>query len=44
MSVFKSWVMHGYTCSFDLNPVELKYFLFMVSLDKCCGSCNSGND
>ena len=24
----------------DLNPVELKYFPFMVSLDKCNGSCN----
>ena len=24
----------------DLNPVELKYYLFMISLDKCTGSCN----
>ena len=24
----------------DLNPVELKYCPFMVSLDKCNGSCN----
>ena len=24
----------------DLNPVELKYYPFMVSLDKCSGSCN----
>ena len=24
----------------DLNPVELKYLPFMVSLDKCNGSCN----
>ena len=24
----------------DLNPVELKYYLFMISLDKCIGSCN----
>ena len=22
------------------NPVELKYYPFMVSLDKCSGSCN----
>ena len=25
---------------FNLNPVELKYNSFMISLDKCCGSCN----
>ena len=25
----------------DLNPVELKYYPFMVSLDKCSGSCYS---
>ena len=24
----------------DLNTVELKYLPFMVSLDKCSGSCN----
>ena len=24
----------------DLNPVELKYYQFMISLDKCTGSCN----
>ena len=24
----------------DWNPVELKYCPFMVSLDKCSGSCN----
>ena len=24
----------------DLNPLELKYCLFMISLDKCTGSCN----
>ena len=29
---------------FDLNPVELKYYPFMVSLVKCNESCNSGND
>ena len=23
-----------------LNPVELKYYLFMISLNKCSGSCN----
>ena len=23
----------------DLNPVELKYYPFMISLDKCNGSC-----
>ena len=28
----------------DSNPVELKYYPFMVSLDKFSGSCNSGND
>ena len=24
----------------DLNPVELKYYPFMISLHKCTGSCN----
>ena len=24
----------------DLNPVELKYYPIMISLDKCTGSCN----
>ena len=24
----------------DLNPIELKYYPFMISLDKCTGSCN----
>ena len=28
----------------DLNPVHLKYYPFMVSLDKYSGICNSGND
>ena len=28
------------TTLIDLNPVELKYFLFMISLDKSGGSCN----
>ena len=23
-----------------LNPVEVKYYPFMISLDKCSGSCN----
>ena len=27
----------------DLNPFELKYYPFMVSLGKCSGSCYSGN-
>ena len=26
-----------------LSPVELKYYQFMVSLDKCSGGCSSGN-
>ena len=25
----------------DLNPVELNYYSFMISLDKCNGSCNA---
>ena len=25
---------------FDLNLVELNYYPFMISLDKCNGSCN----
>ena len=24
----------------DMNPVELKYYPFMISLNKCAGSCN----
>ena len=24
----------------DLNPVELKYYPFMIGLNKCTGSCN----
>ena len=28
----------------DLNPIEIKYYLFMISLDKCSGSCNTVND
>ena len=24
----------------DLNPVELRYYSFMISLDKCNESCN----
>ena len=23
-----------------MNPVELKYYPFMISLNKCTGSCN----
>ena len=25
----------------DLNPIELNYYLFMVSLDKCNGNSNA---
>ena len=25
----------------DLNLIELKYYPFMISLDKCTGSCNN---
>ena len=24
----------------DVNPVELRYYLFIISLNKCTGSCN----
>ena len=24
----------------DLNPVDLKYYPFMITLNKCTGSCN----
>ena len=27
-----------------LNPVELKYYPFMINLDKCSRSCNSANN
>ena len=25
----------------DLNPIELKYYSFIISLKKCSGSCNA---
>ena len=28
----------------DLNPAKLKYYMFMISLDKCDGSCNFADD
>ena len=28
----------------DLNPIEFKYYLFTITLDKCNRSCNSVND
>ena len=28
----------------DLNSVELNYYPFMISLDKCSGSCNAADD
>ena len=28
----------------DLNPVKLNYYPFMISLDKCNGSCNFIDD
>ena len=24
----------------DMNPIELKYYPFMISLNKCAGNCN----
>ena len=24
----------------DMNPVELKYYPIVISIDKCTGSCN----
>ena len=27
----------------DLSPVELKYYPFMITLDKCNGSCKYYN-
>ena len=28
----------------DLNPIELNYYPFMISLDKCNGSCNAADN
>ena len=28
----------------DLNPIRLNYYPFMISLDKCNGSCNAVDD
>ena len=27
----------------DSNPAELKYYPFMISLDKCNGTCNAAD-
>ena len=29
---------------FYLNPIEFKYFPFVISLDKCSGSFNAADD
>ena len=29
---------------FNLNPVELNYYPFLFSLDKCNGSCNAADE
>ena len=29
---------------FNLNPVDLNYYSFMISLNKCSGGCNSVDD
>ena len=28
----------------DLNPLELNHYLFLISPDKCIGSCNAVDD
>ena len=28
----------------DLNPIKLNYYSFMISIDKCSGSCNDVDD
>ena len=28
----------------DLNPIEINYYPFMISLNRCSGSCNALND
>ena len=40
MSVFKWWTKHVRPTLINMNPVELKYYPFMISLNKCAGSCN----
>ena len=44
MSVFNNEPYMVRPTLIDLNPVELKYYSFMVTLDKCSGSCNATND
>ena len=34
------WVLVNRTSLIDLNPVELKFYPFIFSLDECTGSCN----
>ena len=28
----------------DLNPIEHNYYLYLISLEKCRGSCNAADD
>ena len=32
--------VYHFSVIIDLNSIELKYYPFMISLDKCTGSCN----
>ena len=35
---------HEWLDLIDLIPVQLKYYPFIITLDKCIWSCNSAND
>ena len=37
-------IMMLFDFSVDLNPVEIKYYPFMISLKKCNGICNVVDD
>ena len=44
-NLIKCLVLNYEPCMFrptivDMNPVERKYYTFMISLNKCNGSCN----
>ena len=39
--IHESSIMHGKT---NLNSIELYYYLFIISLDRCNGSCNTIED
>ena len=40
VSAFKWWIWMFRPTLIDLNPVKLKHYSLIISLDKCSRSCN----